>query len=97
MPGESKLRPVLVLSPSRRNDLAETVIVVPCSSTPRFGPWHVPLGRNEGGLTRAFVVKCEEITLLVKSRLDPKPLGGPLAPPRLDEIREALLRALDFQ
>lgn len=96
MPGEQKQRPVVVLSPTRRNELAETVVVVPCSTTRRFGPWHVTLARGEGGLTQASVVKCEEISAVTKARLDPTPLGGPVAQVRLDEIRAALLRALDL-
>lgn len=96
MPGESKRRPVVVLSPTRRNELAETVVVVPCSTTRRFGPWHVDLDRGEGGLTAASVAKCEEVSAIGKARLDPTPLGGPLASERLAEIRDALLRALDL-
>jgi mRNA-degrading endonuclease toxin of MazEF toxin-antitoxin module len=96
MPGESKERPVVVLSPERRNALADTIVIAPCSTTPRFGPWHVALARGEGGLARPSIVKCEEITALLKPRVDPTPLGGPLAARRLDEIRDCLLRALDF-
>jgi mRNA-degrading endonuclease toxin of MazEF toxin-antitoxin module len=96
VPGESKQRPVVVLSPDRRNDLAETVVVVPCTTTRRFGPWNVALTVGEGGLDRASVVKCEEISSLLKERLGPTPLGGPLSVARLDEIRDCLLRALDF-
>lgn len=96
VPGESKQRPVIVVSPDRRNDLAETVVVVPCSTTRRFGPWHVALASGEGGLVRASVAKCEEITALPKERLARTPLGGPLSRARLDEIRDCLLRALDF-
>ena len=96
MPGEVKQRPALVLSPDRRNDLAGTVVVVPCSSVKRFGPWHVQLRRGEGGLERDSVVKCEDITLLGTQRLLSPPLGGPISRERLEEIRECLLRALDF-
>jgi mRNA-degrading endonuclease toxin of MazEF toxin-antitoxin module len=96
MPGERKQRPVIVLSPTRRNELAETVVVVPCSATRRFGPWHVSLSRGEGGLPEASVAKCEEISAILKERLVPGPLGGPLAADRLDELRGALLRALDL-
>lgn len=96
VPGESKQRPVVVLSPDRRNDLAETVVVVPCTTTRRFGPWHVALAAGEGGLDRASIVKCEDVSALLKERLAPVALGGPLAQARLDEIRACLLRALDF-
>lgn len=97
MPGEGKLRPALVLSPDRRNDRAETMLVVPCSSVKRLGPWHVALRKGEAGLPRDSVVKCEDITLLAKTRAEPKPLGGPLSAERLDEIRSGILRSLDFE
>lgn len=96
MPGEEKSRPVLVLSPDRRNQLADTVVVVPCSSARRFGPWHVQLHRGEGGLERPSVAKCEQVTTLGRHRLEPGALGGPLPLERLEEVRESLLRALDF-
>lgn len=96
LPGESKQRPVIVMSPTRRNELAETVVVIPCSTTRRFGPWHVSLARGDGGLTQASVAKCEEISAITKTRLEPTPLGGPLSRDHLDELRAALLRALDL-
>jgi mRNA-degrading endonuclease toxin of MazEF toxin-antitoxin module len=96
MPGERKQRPVLVLSPDRRNQLAETVVVVPCSTTRRFGPWHVSLARGEGGLDRDSIVKCEDVTAVLRNDLEDRPLGGPLSAARLDEVRDCLLRALDF-
>lgn len=96
MPGESKQRPVVVLSPDRRNQLAETIVVVPCTTTRRFGPWHVALSSGEGGLARASFVKCEDVNALPRDCLSPTPLGGPLSRDRMDEIRDCLLRALDF-
>ncbi len=97
MPAEHKHRPALILSPDRRNDRAETVVVIPCTTVKRPGPWHVHLRRGEGGLDRDSAAKCEDITLLAKDRLLPTPLGGPLSSARLEEIRAALLQALDFE
>ena len=96
LPGEGKWRPALIVSPDRRNERANTVVLVPCSSVLRQGPWHVPLAKGEGGLSAPSVAKCENITTLEKVRVDPRPLGGPLARARLVEIREAILRALDY-
>ena len=62
MPGESKNRPAVVLSADRRNLLAETVVVVPVSTTIRRGRWNVSLRKGEGGLRRDSIVKCEEVT-----------------------------------
>jgi mRNA interferase MazF len=96
LPDEAKTRPALVLSPDRRNQRASTVIVVPCSTNLRLGPWHVMLRRGEGGLRSPSVLKCECITTVDRELLDPSPLGGPLEVERLEEVREAILRALDY-
>src|SRR5262245_17074881 len=96
MPGESKLRPVVVLSHDIRNDKGVTVAVVPCTTTRRLGPWHVALGRGEGGLERDSIVKCEEISSVPREMLRTGALGGPLSRARLDEIRGCLLRALGY-
>ena len=89
-----KRRPVVILSPDRRNALASDVVVVPCSTQRRYGPWHVPLRSGEGGLFVPSVVRCEAITTLPKRLIDPKPLGGPLGGSRLREIEAHLMSAL---
>jgi mRNA-degrading endonuclease toxin of MazEF toxin-antitoxin module len=96
MPGERKLRPGLVISPDRRNERSHTVVMVPCSSIVRIGPWHVLLRRGEGGLMVASVIKCEDIGTVEQVHVDPQALGGPISEGRLREVREAILRALDF-
>jgi mRNA-degrading endonuclease toxin of MazEF toxin-antitoxin module len=97
--GVGKLRPALVLSPDRRNERANSVVAVvavPCSTTIRLGPWHVFLRKGEGGLLAGSVLKCENLTTVDKTFLAPQPLGGPLLPGRLIEVREAILRGLDY-
>ena len=89
-----KRRPVLILSPESRNERASDLIVVPCSSMLRGGPWHVRLSRGEGGLERSAVLLCEQITTLVKRRLDPEPLGSPLTAHRMGEVERAVLLAI---
>ena len=89
-----KRRPVLVLSPETRNDRASDLIVVPCSSVLRGGPWHVRLSRSEGGLAQSSVLLCEQITTLAKRRVDPEPLGGPLGERRMAEVEHAVLLAI---
>ena len=89
-----KRRPVLILSPESRNERAANLIVVPCSSVIREGPWHVRLSRGEGGLERSSVLLCEQITTLVKRRLDPEPLGSPLTAHRMAEVERAVLLAI---
>lgn len=96
MPGEAKKRPALVLSSDIRNDRSPTVVVVPCTRTLRFGPWHVELRKGEAGIPEACVAKCEDVTMLSKSDLVPGALGPSLSNARLLEVRDALLDALDF-
>ena len=93
LPGD-KRRPVLVVSPETRNALASDVIVVPVSSVLHEGPWHVRLSKSEGGLPRASVVKCEQITTLRKDRILPEPLGPPLTPRRMSAVERGVLRAI---
>ena len=89
-----KRRPALVVSPDVRNRLASDVIVVPVSSVLRDSPTHVRLRSREGGLTRASVVKCEQITTLRRDRLATRPLGGQLASGRMLEVEKAILRSI---
>lgn len=97
LPDEGKQRPVIVLSPDRRNDLAHDVTVVPCSTVRRLGPWHVELRAGAGGLTKPSVAKCEHVTTLPKERLVEPPLGGPLPRQILLALRTRILRALDYE
>jgi mRNA-degrading endonuclease toxin of MazEF toxin-antitoxin module len=89
-----KRRPVLVLSPDYRNELASDVIVVPCSTNLRESPTHVLLRKNEGGLVSASVLKCEQITTMYKGDLGRTPLGRPISAKRLVEVELAVLRAI---
>ena len=89
-----KRRPALVVSPDVRNRLASDVIVVPISSVVRDAPTHVRLRPREGGLVRASVAKCEQITTLRRDRLLPRPLSGALSPARMVEVEKAILRAI---
>jgi mRNA-degrading endonuclease toxin of MazEF toxin-antitoxin module len=89
-----KRRPVLILSPESRNERGSDLIVVPCSSVLRGGPWHVTLSRGEGGLARPSVLLCEQITTLAKRRVDPEPLGGPLSESRMNEVEQSVLLAI---
>jgi mRNA-degrading endonuclease toxin of MazEF toxin-antitoxin module len=89
-----KRRPVLVISPNVRNTGASDVLVIPCSTILSTAPTHVRLRKGEGGVAATSVLKCEQLTNLHKSFLDPSSLGGTLAEPRLREIERAILRAI---
>ncbi len=89
-----KRRPVLVISIDARNERANDVIVIPCSTTLREAPTHVHLGRGEGGVRLTSVLKCEQITTLPKDELDGVAIGPPLAARRMTEVERAVLRAI---
>jgi mRNA-degrading endonuclease toxin of MazEF toxin-antitoxin module len=89
-----KWRPVLIVSPNVRNELASDVIVVPCSTRLSEAPTHVRLRRGEGGLASASVLKCEQITTLHKDDVRKAPLGAPLSSARLLEVERGILRAI---
>jgi mRNA interferase MazF len=89
-----KLRPVLIISPNVRNDLASDVLVVPCSTRLSIAPTHVRLRRGEGGISEPSVLKCEQITTLFKGDVRRQPLGGSIPLKRLYEAERAILRAI---
>lgn len=89
-----KRRPVLIVSLDVRNERANDVIVVPCSTTMREAPTHVRLRAGEAGLPEACVLKCEQITTLPKQDVDPMPLGPALGLARMVEVERAVLRAI---
>lgn len=96
LPDDPKRRPVLVLSPDLRNELANDVVALPISTVVRLGPWHVLLKKGEGGVPRDSVVKCEQPATVRKTRLDGTPLGNRLARERMAEIAAAIVRALEL-
>ena len=89
-----KLRPVLVISPDVRNGPASDVIVITCTTTLSIAPTHVRLRKGEGGLAAASILKCEQITTLHKEDVESRPMGAPLAAPRIREVERAILRAV---
>ena len=93
LPGD-KRRPVLVLSPAARNDLANDVIVAPLSTVIRDGPWHVKLRKGEGGVAHPSIVKCEQITTIRKEIVDDKSLGKSVSGARMRQVERAVLRAI---
>ena len=89
-----KRRPVLVISSDGRNQRANDLIVVPCSTNLLDAPTHVRLRRGEGGIPRDSVLKCEQMNTLVKSDLEQAPMGLPLGAGRIAEVERAVMRAI---
>ena len=97
LPDDPKRRPVLIVSPDLRNELASDVVVIPASSMIRVGPWHVLLRAGEGGVSRPSVLKCEQPATIRKARLDLEPLGRRLGLDRMSEVAAAIIRALELR
>jgi mRNA interferase MazF len=89
-----KRRPILVMSIDARNARANDLIVIPCSTTLRDAPTHVRIRRGEGGIPVTSMLKCEQITTLLRDDVDTQPMGGSLTPSRLAEVERAVLRAI---
>lgn len=90
----AKVRPALIVSPDSRNRWASDVLVVPISSALRAAPTHVRVRAREAGLSRASMIKCEQITTLSRDRVGPRPLGGSLSSRRMIEVEKAILRSI---
>lgn len=93
-PGDTKERPVLVVSTDSRNQFADDVLVVPLSTTLRPSPTHVYLPAGSGGISLPSMAKCELIAALDKIFLARGPLGGQITPAQMREIEKAIMRAI---
>ena len=91
-----KRRPAVIISPTSRNQAANDVLLLPCSSSSRPMRWHVRLEKGEAGLPTATFVKCEQINTVAKEFVEPEELGM-LSDARVREIERALISALGIQ
>jgi mRNA-degrading endonuclease toxin of MazEF toxin-antitoxin module len=89
-----KRRPALVLSPDYRNERAQDVIVVPCSTNLRPAPTHVLLRRGQGGVPTDSVLNCEQVTTMARMDLMEPALGRALSEATLRAVERAVLRAI---
>jgi mRNA interferase MazF len=93
-PKDVKNRPALVVSLDIRNKLANDIIVVPLSTNLRPSPTHVLLQEGEGGLLKASMVKCEQVTTIDKSLLIRGPFAGRVSNEKIEEIEKSMMIAL---
>lgn len=87
-------RPALVVSADVRNRLADDLMVVPIFSQGSAGPTHVRLERGTGGLRKAGVLFCEELTTLDRDFLSRGPWGPAVPSDVLVAVIRAVRRAL---
>ncbi|MGC2063845.1 MAG: type II toxin-antitoxin system PemK/MazF family toxin [Thermodesulfovibrionales bacterium] len=93
-PNDLKNRPAVVVSLDIRNKLANDIIVVPLSTTFRQSPTHVLLKEGEGGLSKASMAKCEQVTTLDKVLLIKGPFAGRISNEKMLEIEKAIMIAI---
>jgi mRNA interferase MazF len=88
-----KKRPVLILTRQSALDFLDDVTVAPVTSTIRGIPSEVVLTEADG-MSRDYAVNLDHVQTVPASRLGS--LISRLAPPRMSEVRAALLFALGF-
>jgi mRNA-degrading endonuclease toxin of MazEF toxin-antitoxin module len=97
-PGKNN-RPVIVISPDARNQhaKADTVLVVPFSTTVRSSPTHITMQPGETGLPSVCDVQAESITTIRKEILvSPKHPTRRLSETRIREVAHCVVKALGF-
>jgi mRNA interferase MazF len=87
-------RPALIVSENVRNRMTDDVMVIPLFSRGRLGPTRVAIPGGAGGLTRASVAFCEEITTVDRDFLGRRPLGKRIEPPLMAAVVRAVRRAI---
>ncbi|MCB9337005.1 MAG: type II toxin-antitoxin system PemK/MazF family toxin [Lewinellaceae bacterium] len=91
----SKTRPVLIVSNDANNEHADTVTILPItSSTSRIYPFEVLVPSGQANLTSDSKVKANQIRTIDKRRIGNK--IGALPPKLLGEIEQAILIHLDI-
>ena len=75
--GDTKKRPVVVVSPDIRNELTDSVIVVPFTSNLAGveSPTRVLILAGEGGLQADSLAVCENVSALRQTFLEQGPYG----------------------
>lgn len=89
-------RTAIIVSPNGRNQGASDVIVVPTTSA-NIVPHpdlHVRIPKDQGGLAKDSIARCEQVTTLDKRLLVRGPLGNPIHISYRWKIIYAIRRAL---
>jgi mRNA-degrading endonuclease toxin of MazEF toxin-antitoxin module len=93
-PDDPKSRPALIVSPNTRNEYANSVLAAPVTTNLRTAPTHVLIRAPQGGLSHDSMARCENVSYLLKSRLNHGPLAGAISPALMREVERCLLRSL---
>jgi len=98
-PPEKGHRPVVVVSTDARNlhEKANTVLVVPLSTTTARAPTHIELTPGETGLGAVSTIRAEDISVVRKSSLlEPRHGLRALSEAMLRRIANAVTLAMGF-
>jgi mRNA interferase MazF len=91
-----KSRPAIVISNDRNNEFAETVTVIPItSSVSRIYPFEALLTCSSSGLIKDSKAKCNQIRIVSKERL--LNLLGAISSEELREVEKGLLIHLGYE
>ncbi|MGV8125307.1 MAG: type II toxin-antitoxin system PemK/MazF family toxin [Candidatus Xenobiia bacterium LiM19] len=91
-----KTRPALVISNDRNNEFAETVTVIPItSSVSRIYPFEALLTCSSSGLKNDSKAKCNQIRTVSKERL--LNMLGAISSEELREVEKGLLIHLGYE
>ena len=93
--GDTKKRPVVVVSIDIRNQYSSTVLVVPFSSdtSDAANPSRVLMRKGEGGLNLDSVAMCDVMTNVEKRYLESKSFGE-ITPESFTRIQRAIQIAI---
>jgi mRNA-degrading endonuclease toxin of MazEF toxin-antitoxin module len=89
-------RLMIVVSPSRHNELANHVLVVPLFTSMRPESSNVALAKGEAGTPRPLLARCDQLDCVRKDLVDPHVVGL-LSEGRMREIELALMSALGIE
>jgi mRNA-degrading endonuclease toxin of MazEF toxin-antitoxin module len=98
-PPDKGQRPVVIVSTDARNlhEKANTVLVVPLSTTPAKAPTHIELAPGETGLGSISTIRAEDISVVRKSSLfEPRQGVRNLSEAALRKIARAVVMAMGF-
>ena len=98
-PPDKSERPVVIVSIEARNihERANTVLVVPLSTTPARLPSHISLSPGETGLREPSTIQAEGLTTVRKTSLrEPKQQLRRLPEKIIERIARGVLIALGF-
>lgn len=91
-----KIRPAVVISNDVNNTYADTITVIPItSSVDKVYPFEVLLEKGAGGLDKDSKAKCNQIRSIDKKRLHK--YIGTLKEDKIKELEEAILIHLDIR